>query len=108
MILEGNTRMSALKRIIDMPITHITCSCVMPKLKFIGEAKTADRFDAKRKREFQLIQHYRQLASMIGARRLVFSTRADQWDPTIVQSIQTALAKDPVEFLFLTKNQLFS
>jgi hypothetical protein len=56
----------------------------------LGEAKTADRLDAKRKREFQIIQDYRQLASMIGARRLVFSTRADQWDPTTVQSIQTA------------------
>jgi len=92
------------------PKPSIECdvNCIIDGVITIGEAKKADRLDAKRKKELEIIQDYRQLASMIGARRLVFSTRADQWDPTTAQSIQTALAKDPVELIFLSKNQLFS
>jgi len=90
------------------PFIECDVSCIVDGVITIGEAKTADRLDATRKKELQIIQDYRQLASMIGARRLVFATRSDKWDPTTVQSIQAALAKDPVELLFLSKGQLFS
>jgi hypothetical protein len=90
------------------PFIECDVSCIVDGVITIGEAKTADRLDATRKKELQIIQDYRQLASMIGARHLVFGTRSDNWDPTTVQNIQDALAKDPVELLFLSKNQLFS
>jgi hypothetical protein len=97
-------------RMPNAPKPFIECdvSCIVDGVIMIGEAKTADRLDATRKKELRIIQDYRQLASMIGARRLVFGTRADKWDPTTVQSTRAALAKDPVELLFLSKNQLFS
>jgi hypothetical protein len=90
------------------PFIECDLSCIVDGVITIGEAKTADRLDATRKKERQIIQDYRQLASLIGARRLVFGTRSDRWDPTTVQIIEATLANDPVDLLFLSKNQLFS
>jgi len=90
------------------PFIECDVSCIVDGVITIGEAKTADKLDTTRKRELQIIQDYRRLASMIGARRLLFSTLSDNWDPITVQNIQAALANDPIELLLLTKNQLFT
>lgn len=53
----------------------------------IGEAKKAAKLNNKRAEEIRTIEKYKDLATKLGARRIVFATLAEQWDAATQQEI---------------------
>jgi hypothetical protein len=82
-------------------------NCVIDGVVTIGEAKTADRLDKTRSAEATLIEKYRNLATSLGAQRVVFATLATSWDSTTAEKIFEVLAGASLDVWLLTSVDLF-
>ena len=88
------------------PFIECDVSCIVDGVITIGEAKTADRLDVTRKKELQIIQEYLQLASMIGARRLVSVPELTNGTLRLFRASRLPWQRPRSSFC-LSKNQLF-
>lgn len=69
------------------PLIECDINCVMDGVLTIGEAKKAAKLNNKRAEEIRTIEKYKDLATKLGARRIVFATLAEQWDAATQQEI---------------------
>jgi hypothetical protein len=88
------------------PFIECDVNCVVDGVLTIGEAKIANRLDQNRGREAAIVEGYRSLAASIGARRVVFATRARAWDGATVKKIQQVLGNDSLDVRLLTDGDL--
>ena len=88
---------SAAKR----PAMEVDICCIVDGALLVGEAKTANVLDKKRKEERMLIANYRELAADLGASAVVFATMAATWDKVTKNAIDQAFSGDAIRPIIL-------
>lgn len=74
---------------------EVDIPCIMNGKMIIGEAKSVDTLAVKGMTSAQVAKKYREMAELLGASGVIFSTSMPAWDETTERAIDGAFAKYP-------------
>jgi len=90
----------------EKPWMEADILCVSDGILVIGEAKSADKIDTKSSDEKASLQKYMNLATELGARRVVFATLCQSWSPGTEANINSICRESGFEIIKLTSTDL--
>ena len=85
---------------------EVDICCISDGILTIGEAKKDDRLGKSAKEENETIAKYYQLASAIGATRVVFATYANSWREVTVQRVHSVFVDPFIKVILLGRSDL--
>jgi hypothetical protein len=93
---------------LQKPFIECDLNCVQDGVLTLGEAKKGNRLSPTRKAEAETLQRYKELSVLLGARRVIFATEADQWDAGTVKQIFGAFRSTWAEVVLMGGSDLYS